>query len=118
MIFSYFQHFLSKNQMVKGMLVVKKGRLTVLQRFPEIVPSQVFKNFWEYICKSSQNVRNVVCQENVLEISAESVKYIGGGVYFLINLTAAMHAKQTLLQILCKGFWHCRVAFCKTSVFV
>ena len=25
------------------MLVVKKGRLTVLQHFPEIVPSQVFK---------------------------------------------------------------------------
>ena len=27
-----------------------------------------------------------------LEISAESVKYIGGGVYFLLNLTALLHA--------------------------
>ena len=92
MIFSYFQHFLGKNQMVKGMFVVKKGRLTVLLHFPEISPSQVFKNFWEYICRSSQNVRNAFCQEKVLENSAKSVKYIGGGVYFLLNLTALMHA--------------------------
>ena len=92
MIFSYFQHFLGKNQMVKGMLVVKKGRLTVLLHFPEILPSQVFRNSWEYICRSSQNVRNVFCREKVLENSAESVKYIGGGVYFLLNLTALMHA--------------------------
>ena len=87
-IFSYFQYFLGKNQVVKRMLVVKKDKLTVLLHFPEIFPSQVLKNFWEYICRSSENVKNVFCQEKILENSAESAKYIGGGVYFLLNLTA------------------------------
>ena len=90
MIFSYFQHFLGKNQVVKRILVVKKAKLAVLLHFPEILPSQIFKNFWDYICKSSQNVRNVFCQEKILENSAESVKYIGGGVYFLLKLNSLL----------------------------
>ena len=69
MIFSYFQHFLGKNQVVKGMLVVKEGRLTVLLHFPKFLRSQIFKNFWEYICGSSQNVKNVFCQEKTRNFS-------------------------------------------------
>ena len=106
MIFSYFQHFLGNNHVVKGMIVVKEGRLTV--HFPKILLCQVFKNYWNYICGSSQNIKNVFCQEKVLKISAESVKYIGGGDYFLLNLTALMHAT----------LYTKRVVFCKTPLFV
>ena len=98
------------------MFVVKEDRLTVLLHFPKIFPSQVLKNFWEYICGSSQNTRRF------LKISAESVKYTGGGVYFLLNLTALMHAtSHTKINSFADTFkvlWHSRVAFCKTSIFV
>ena len=68
------------------MLVVNEDRLTVFLHFPQIFPSQVLKNFWGYIYGRSQNARKF------LKISAESVKYIAGGVYFLLNLKALMHA--------------------------
>ena len=112
----HFQHFLGKNQVVKGMFVVKEDRRTVLLHFPKIFPSQVLKIFWEYICGSSQNTRRF------LKISAESVKYTGGGVYFLLNLTALMHAtshtKTNCFADTFKVLWHSRVAFGKTSIFV
>ena len=49
-----------------------------------------------------------VLPRKVLKNSAESVKYIGGGDYFLLNLTALMHAT----------LYTKRVAFCKTPLFV
>ena len=106
------------------MLVVNEDRLTVFLHFPQIFPSQVLQNFWECICGRSQNARKF------LKISAESVKFIGGGFSFLLNWTALMHAtshtKTNTFKVFWhyrvtdtfKVLWHYRVAFCKTSIFV
>ena len=47
----HFQNFLGRNQMVKGMFVIKE-----LLNFPKILPSQIFKHFSEYICGEAAKI--------------------------------------------------------------
>ena len=82
MIFSIFNISLVKIRQRKECLLLKMADLQYCYISQKNLSCQVFENVWKYICGSSQNVRKL------LNISAESVKYIGGVVYFLLNLTA------------------------------
>ena len=82
MIFSIFNISLVKIRWRKECLLLKMTDLQYCYISQKNLPGQVFENVWKCIYGSSQNVRKL------LNISAESVKYIGGVIYFLLNLTA------------------------------